>query len=78
VPVLGIRLHRVAEPSGIALTDLPESARIPVRGGILAYEGLSAARTRVERLRARMLEPHPIPAPGDGIVPPGVTCRSTG
>lgn len=82
--VLGVPLNRVAEPSDIALTDLPESARTQVRDGIIATEGLNGARATLARLRAVMLAPCPPaiapdpvtpplaqPGPGDPEVPPG-------
>jgi protein phosphatase len=60
---LGIPLHRVAERSDIALTDLPETERSQVQDGINASDGLDDARRLVERLRSLMLEPCPTTPP---------------
>jgi serine/threonine protein phosphatase PrpC len=85
---LGIPLHRVAERSDIALTDLPETERSQVTDGINTSDGLDDARRLVDRLRAMMLEPCPttppavpsvappiepvVPAPDPAVVPPPV------
>ncbi len=61
--VLGVPLHRVTERTDIAVTDLPETQRSQVDEGIYASDGLDDARRLVERLRASMLEPCPLPAP---------------
>jgi len=60
--VLGLPLSSVAEHTGIALDDLPQTERSQVRDGIVVTDnGLSGARELVERLRDRMLEPCPPP-----------------
>ena len=53
--VLGLPLHRVAERTDIAATDLPETERSQVSDGIYASDGLDDARRLVDRLRALML-----------------------
>jgi protein phosphatase len=70
--VLGFPLQRLAEPTDIALTDLPEAARSNVRVGILT-NGLAGARATVARLREGMLPPCPppaLPAPSAELVAP--------
>jgi protein phosphatase len=70
--VLGFPLQKVAEPTDIALTDLPEAARSNVRVGILS-DGLAGARATVARLRDGMLPPCPapgLPAPSAELVTP--------
>jgi PPM family protein phosphatase len=74
---LGIPLHRVAERTDIALTDLPETERSQVQDGINASDGQDDARRLVDRLRGRMLAPCPItppvaatPTPTPAAVPP--------
>jgi PPM family protein phosphatase len=61
--VLGVPLHTVAEHTGIGLDDLPQTERSQVRDGIPTDNGLGGARGLVDRLRDRMLEPCPLPAP---------------
>jgi PPM family protein phosphatase len=68
---LGIPLHRVAERSDIALSDLPETERSQVTDGINTSDGLDDARRLVDRLRALMLEPCPT------VPPPTLTPPST-
>jgi PPM family protein phosphatase len=67
--VLGVPLHTVAEHTGIALNDLPQTERSQVRDGIPTDNGLGGARGLVDRLRDRMLEPCPPPLPVQPVQP---------
>jgi protein phosphatase len=67
VPVLGIALNEVAQPTDVALNDLPESLRQQVEDGILVRDGLESAQATVERLRSQVIKVCPVTPPPLGV-----------